>query len=242
MGAGAVDRAKTPQKFRNNVRILGFQLNDPIQATTRNAPYLTHLTKRALEGPFRTQIEITWSAKIRSLLATFAICRSRPVDVLSDWCRAYKTYRLNTMVVEQGINGLLVTINHAHDAIRQTSFLQQLGDEQGRTWIALGGLQDEAVTAGNRHRKHPQRHHRREVEWRDSSNYTQRLELTPGIDIGANIFAVFALEQLGHTTCYRQCIFDPGADAILTQPSSLKANLNNEFGVRNQVNEIPACR
>ncbi|MNP18666.1 hypothetical protein D3C76_1111570 [compost metagenome] len=33
--------------------------------------------------------------------------------------------------------------------------------------------------------------------------------------------------------CYRQFIFDPGADAILTQPSSLKAKLNNEFGARN---------
>jgi threonine dehydratase len=36
----------------------------------------------------------------------------------------------------------------------------------------------------------------------------------------------------GVAVCYRQCIFDPGADAILTHPSSLKAKLNNEFGVR----------
>ena len=28
---------------------------------------------------------------------------------------------------------------------------------------------------------------------------------------------------------------------MLTQPSSLKAKFNNEFGVRNWVNEIPAC-
>jgi len=41
--------------------------------------------------------------------------------------------------------------------------------------------------------------------------------------------------------CYRQCIFDPGADAILTQPSSLKAKFYNSFGARNWVNEIPAC-
>jgi len=41
--------------------------------------------------------------------------------------------------------------------------------------------------------------------------------------------------------CYHQGIFDPGADDILTQPSSLKAKFNNEFGVRNWVNEIPAC-
>lgn len=41
--------------------------------------------------------------------------------------------------------------------------------------------------------------------------------------------------------CYRQCIFNPGADAILPQPSSLKAKFYNSFGARNWVNEIPAC-
>ncbi len=36
--------------------------------------------------------------------------------------------------------------------------------------------------------------------------------------------------------------FDSDADAILTHPSSLKAKLNNEFGVRNCVNRIRPAR
>jgi len=39
--------------------------------------------------------------------------------------------------------------------------------------------------------------------------------------------------------CCRRLIIDPGADTMLTQPRSLKAKCNNEFGVRNRANEIP---
>ncbi|UYM62094.1 hypothetical protein N5938_03935 [Pseudomonas aeruginosa] len=47
------------------------------------------------------------------------------------------------------------------------------------------------------------------------------------------------LPQTSNVTA--NAFFDPGADAILTQPSSLKAKFYNSFGARNWVNEIPAC-
>ncbi|MPN03914.1 hypothetical protein SDC9_151149 [bioreactor metagenome] len=98
--------------------------------------------------------------------------------------------------MQQGVHGHLVAIDHVEHARRQTGFQRQLRDEQGAGWIALGRLEHEGVAAGHGHGPHPQRHHGGEVERSDASGHAQRLELAPAVDAGADVAAVFALEQL----------------------------------------------
>ena len=62
--------------------------------------------------------------------------------------------------------------------------------------IALGGLQHERVAAGERHREHPHRDHRREVERRDAGAHADRLADRVGVDPGADVLAVLALHQV----------------------------------------------
>ena len=128
-------------------------------------------------------------------LTALAVGRGAAVDVFGDRGGADEADRLNARVVQQRIDGFLVAIDDIHDAGRQTGLHQQLGDEQRGGRVALGGLEDEGIAAGDRHRVHPQRHHGREVERRDAGNHAQRLEFTPGIDARAGIAAVLALEQ-----------------------------------------------
>ena len=74
--------------------------------------------------------------------------------------------------------------------------LQQLGQQQRRRRIALGRLQHERVAAGERHREHPHRHHRREIERRDAGDDAQRLAQRPVVDAAADVVGELALQQL----------------------------------------------
>ena len=62
--------------------------------------------------------------------------------------------------------------------------------------IALRGLQDEGVAAGDRRREFPHRDHRREVEGRDAGDDAQRLAHRIDIDAGAGAVRIFALHQM----------------------------------------------
>jgi hypothetical protein len=62
--------------------------------------------------------------------------------------------------------------------------------------IALRGLQHERVAADERHREHPQRHHRGEVERRDPGDDAKRLTERVSIDSGAHVLGELALEEL----------------------------------------------
>jgi hypothetical protein len=62
--------------------------------------------------------------------------------------------------------------------------------------VALGGLEDEGVAAGQRHRRHPHRHHEGKVEGRDAGRDAQRHALVPVVDAAADAVRMLALEQL----------------------------------------------
>ena len=97
---------------------------------------------------------------------------------------------------EQRVDGLLVAVDHVEHAVGKARFLQQRREDQRRRRIALGGLEDEGVAADDRHRKHPQRHHRGEVERRDAGDDAKRLAKGVGVDAGAHVLGEFALEEL----------------------------------------------
>ncbi|MNO71058.1 hypothetical protein D3C76_619610 [compost metagenome] len=117
------------------------------------------------------------------------------IDVLGDRGRADEAQGLHFRRLDQRVHGFLVAVHHVQHALRQTGFLEQFGDQQGRARVALGRLEDEGVAAGDGQRVHPQRNHRREVERGDAGDHADRLEVAPGVDIRAYVAAVFALQQ-----------------------------------------------
>ena len=133
-------------------------------------------------------------------LHAFAVCRSGRVDVLGDRRRADEAHRLHIRMREQCVDRLLVAVDHIEGAVGQPRFLEQRGQDQRCRRIALRGFQHERVAASKRHREHPQRHHRRKVEWRDAGDHAQRLTQRIRIDAGADVVAEFTLQELRRAT------------------------------------------
>ena len=59
-------------------------------------------------------------------------------------------------------------------------------------------LEDEGISAGEREREHPQRHHRGEIERRDPDAHAERLEHRLAIDAAREVLERVAQEQRGH--------------------------------------------
>ncbi len=130
-------------------------------------------------------------------LDALALGRAAGIDVLGDGGGANEAQRLDLGGVDQAVHGFLVAMHHVQYPLGQPSFFEQLGDGQGGTGVALAGLEDEGIAAGDGQRIHPQRHHGREVEGGDAGHHAQGLEVGPGVDAGTSIGVVLALEQLG---------------------------------------------
>ena len=118
------------------------------------------------------------------------------VDVMGDWCRADKADRGDIRVMQQGVDRLLVTVDDVEDARRQTGFGQQFGDAEAGGGVALRRLQHKGVAAGERHREHPHRHHRREVERRDPGADAERLAQRPAVDAAPDLLGELAFEEM----------------------------------------------
>jgi hypothetical protein len=83
-------------------------------------------------------------------------------------------------------------MDNVEDAVRETRLFQQVCQQNGRARNTFRWLQDEAIAARQRDRKHPHRYHSREIERGDSSYNTQRLPETVAIDARANVLRYLA--------------------------------------------------
>ena len=148
-----------------------------------------------------------------------------PIDIFRDRGGAHKANGLNGFIVQNRINRFLVAVDDLKHAIRQTGFLEQLGQHQRHARVALGGLEDEGVAAGKGRAHFPQRDHRGEVERGDARRHAQRLAHRIHVDAGACAVGELALQHLG------------GPDAIFDhfQPA-----LNVAFGIRNGLTMLAA--
>ena len=102
-------------------------------------------------------------------------------------------------MVKQCVDGLFITVHDVKDPFRQTGFGQQFRDPHHDAGIFFGRLQNERVSAGNRHGIHPQRHHRRKVERGDTGDYTNRLAYRKAVDVCRHGFRIFAFQKLWDT-------------------------------------------
>ena len=121
---------------------------------------------------------------------------ARRIDILRDRRRADEAHRRDIRIVENAVDRLLVAVDDIEDAGRQARFEEQFGKPHRAGRIALRGLHDEGVAAGDGRRRFPQRDHGREVERRDAGGHTQRLAHRIHVDAGAGAIAVFALQQM----------------------------------------------
>ena len=122
--------------------------------------------------------------------------RAARIDVLGDRRRPDEADGRDARVVDERVDRFLVAVDDVEHAVGQTGFLEQLGQLDARRRVLLAGLQHERVAAGERHREHPHRHHRREVERRDAGDDPERLADRMAVDAGADLLGELALEQL----------------------------------------------
>ncbi len=129
-------------------------------------------------------------------LHSLAVCSTGLVDVFRDRRRSDERHRLDAGMHEDRVDRFLVAVNDVEHAGRKTRLGEQLGEAQRRRRVTLRRLQDERVAARDGDGKHPHRNHRREIERRDARAYTDRLAQRVRVDVGADVLAVFALEQM----------------------------------------------
>ena len=123
-------------------------------------------------------------------------------------------------MVENGVDHFLVAVDDVENAVGQTRFLHQLRESHGDGRIPLRGLEDERVTAGDRHSEHPHRDHRWKVERRDPGPDAERLAHRIDIDARTGPNRIFAFQRLRDAAR----IFD-----------DFQAALNVAFGIRNDL-------
>jgi hypothetical protein len=139
---------------------------------------------------------IMWFFGAAQRLHAFGRRGTPRVDVLSDRRRADEAHSLNVGMVEYGIDRFLVAVDDVEHAGREAGLLEQIPDQHRCGGIALGRLQDKRVSASDGDRIHPHRRHGREVEGRNAGDDSERLAVGPAVDLGADIAAVLALQEM----------------------------------------------
>ena len=101
-------------------------------------------------------------------------------------------------MIEERIDRPAIAVHDVQEPLRHAGLGAELVDEIGARGITLGGLEDEPVAAGERHRDHPQGNHEGKVEGRDAGDDAERLPLRAGVESARHIAAEIALEELGN--------------------------------------------
>ena len=118
------------------------------------------------------------------------------IDVLRDRRRAHEAHRGDVGIRQQRVDRDLIAVDHVEHARRQAGFGQQLREPQRAARILLRRLQHEGVAARDGDRKHPQRHHRREIERRDPRADSHGLPQRPRVDAAAHGVRELTFQQM----------------------------------------------
>src|SRR5262249_59377351 len=101
-------------------------------------------------------------------------------------------------MIEQRINRRLIALYDVEDSGGEPRLLEQARHEDRGRGVTLARLEDEAVAAGDRERKHPTWHHAGKVEGRDARDYTERLTQGPGVGAGRHLIGEVTFQHLRH--------------------------------------------
>ncbi len=103
-----------------------------------------------------------------------AVARRASVDLLGDAGAADESDRLHARMVAQRLDHHAIALHDVEDALGQAALGQQLRKAKRGERHPLARLQHEGVPADERLRKHPHRHHQREVEGRHARDHAER--------------------------------------------------------------------
>ena len=109
-----------------------------------------------------------------------------------------KLIACNLRMMQQSIDCGFCSDHKTYDAFRQTSLLEKVNKFSARKRHALGGLQDESISASDRVWEKPQRNHRREIKRSDRGHYPERLPNHDLVDAARHILQVVALHERGN--------------------------------------------
>ena len=133
-------------------------------------------------------------------LDALAVCAAGLIDIFRYRCGAHERNRLHPRICQQRIHGFLVTVHQVEYTFGQARFMQQFSHQHRGGRIPLGRFEYKSITAGDGHRVHPHRHHRREVERCDTGHDAQGLEFAPAVHRRTHVLAVFAFQDFRRTT------------------------------------------
>ena len=158
-------------------------------------------------------------------LNSLAVRRAGRVDVLGDRSRPDETDCSDVGMLENAVDGDFVALNHIEHAGGKAGLGEELGHEECDGRVLLAGLQDEAVTGGNRVCEHPHWNHGREVERRDAGNDPEGLFDGVDVDASRHLLAVPAFEKGG----------DPAGELdVLEATGELASRVARHFAVLNR--------
>ena len=129
-------------------------------------------------------------------LHALAIGRSTRIDVMANRGGADKADRANIGMIKDRVDSFLVAIHHIHHTVGRAGLGHQTGQHHRRTGITLGWFQNKGVAAGQRHREHPHRHHRREIERGDTGHNANRLAQRIHIHTAGNLRRIFTFQRM----------------------------------------------
>ena len=101
-------------------------------------------------------------------------------------------------MVENRIDRFPSAVDELDDAGRKAGGQDQMKQFPGRHRDALGGFQQEAVSAGHRVGQEPERNHAREIKRHHGGDHAQRLPDHVFVDARSDVLGVDALHQRGH--------------------------------------------
>ncbi len=130
-------------------------------------------------------------------LDALAVLGAFAVNVVGDGRGADEADGLDGGVREDGVDRGLVAVDDVEDALGQAGFLEHLGEHEAGAGVALGGLEDEGVAAGDGEGRHPEGDHGGEVERGDAGDDAEGLAERPGVNAGAYLLGELAFEELG---------------------------------------------
>ena len=125
-------------------------------------------------------------------LHALAVFARQVVNVSANRRRADEGDRLDVFVGAHPVDHLFAAVHDVEHARRHAGLDRQFHQQHGRHRVLLGRLEHEGVAAGDGHREHPQRDHRREVERRDAGADADRLTQRVGVNATGNVFGEFA--------------------------------------------------
>lgn len=123
-------------------------------------------------------------------------------------------------MVKQRVDHVGSAVQHGEDALGQPGLRPAFRQDHRRPGVALRWLEDERVAAGNGHRAHPQRNHRRKIKGRYSDGHPNALSDGGDVDVGGCPLGVGARQHRRDATCKLH-----NFDAPLQFPRRAGANL-----------------